>query len=366
MKGVSPKGRKNQMLKRVQHDNKFWLSFLSSRTCFGISALGLKNLVYKAPCCRRGTLLFLFCGVLLVFSFQSGVASQESRPGGSIIFAGLERTYRIHIPPSHDKAKPLPLLIGLHGGGGTGKAMEKLTLRGFNKLSDREGFIVVYPDGIEKHWNDGRENVKYRAHQEKIDDVGFISELIDHLAKQYNIDIRRVYVTGISNGAMMSFRLACELSEKITAIAPVAGAMPENLPSQCSPSRSIPVLVISNTDDRLVPWEGGDIRFGRRTFGRALSVADTVKYWVNHNQCSSSASISMEPDRDPKDGTRVRKELYNQCRESSEIVLYAIEGGGHTWPGGHQYLPQWIIGKTSRDIDANEVIWNFFERHTKK
>jgi polyhydroxybutyrate depolymerase len=124
--------------------------------------------------------------------------------------------------------------------------------------------------------------------------------------------------------------------------------------------------MISNTDDRLVPWGGGDIRFGRKTFGRALSVPETIKYWVNHNQCSSSPSISMEPDRDPKDGTRVRREAYNQCRESSEVVLYAIEGGGHTWPGGDQYLPQWIIGKTNRDIDANEVIWDFFRKHIKK
>jgi polyhydroxybutyrate depolymerase len=235
-----------------------------------------------------------------------------------------------------------------------------------NKLSDREGFIVVYPDGIEKHWNDGRENVSYRAHREKVDDVGFISALIDDLAEKRNIDRNRVYVTGISNGAMMSFRLACELSQKITAIAPVAGAMPENLPSRCSPSSKIPVLMISNTDDRLVPWEGGDIRFGRKTFGRALSVPETVKYWVNNNQCSSPPAISMEPDRDPKDGTRVRQEAYGPCEEGAWVVLYAIEGGGHTWPGGHQYLPAWIIGKTSRDIDANDVIWDFLKKHARE
>jgi polyhydroxybutyrate depolymerase len=318
---------------------------------------------------RKAILLVLFSvfvTILLNLEDQDSIAGQDASTIHSIIFTGLERTYRTHILASYDKATPLPLLIALHGGGGTGKAMEKLTLGGFNKLSDRERFIVVYPEGIEKNWNDGRENVKYRAHREKIDDVGFISALIDHLVKQYNIDVRRIYVTGISNGAMMSFRLACELSEKITAIAPVAGAMPENLPSRCTPSRPIPVFMISNTDDRLVPWGGGDVRFGRKTFGRVLSVQETVKYWVNHNQCSSLPTISMEPDRDPKDGTRVRKELYNQCGESSDVVLYAIEGGGHTWPGGHQYLPAWIVGKTSRDIDANEVIWDFFKRHTKK
>ena len=312
---------------------------------------------------RRRFLLFLLCALLFDLSCQNAIAGQETSTTRSIIFAGLERTYRIRIPSSYDKSTPLPLLIALHGGGGSGEKMEELTLRGFNRLSEKEGFIVVYPDGIEKHWNDGREDVKYRAHREKIDDIGFISALIDHLSKQYNIDIKRVYATGISNGAMMSFRLGCELSEKIAAIAPVAGSMPENLPARCSPSRFISVLVISNTEDPLVPWGGGEIRFGRQKFGKVLSVPESVKFWVNHNQCLLPPAISIEPDKDPKDDTRLRREAYNQCRESSEVVLYAIEGGGHTWPGGHQYLPQWIIGKTSRDIDANEVIWEFFKKH---
>jgi polyhydroxybutyrate depolymerase len=311
----------------------------------------------------RPFLFFLLCALPFYLSCQNAIGGQEESTVHFIIFAGLERTYRLHVPPFYDKSKPMPLLIVLHGGGGTGERMEKLTQGGFNKLSDRESFLVVYPDGIEKNWNDGRENVNYRAHRDNIDDVGFISSLIEHLADEYPMDKKRVYVTGISNGAMMSFRLACELAEKLAAVAPVAGAMPETLPSRCSPSRQIPVLMISNTDDRLVPWKGGDIRFGRKTFGRVLSVPKTVKYWVNHNQCSSSPTVSTGPDRDPVDGTRVRKESYNRCRESSEVVLFAVEGGGHTWPGGYQYLPEWIVGRTSKDIDANGVIWNFFKNH---
>jgi polyhydroxybutyrate depolymerase len=313
---------------------------------------------------RRRFLLFLLCALLFDLSCQNAIAGQETSTTRSIIFAGLERTYRIRIPSSYDKSTPLPLLIALHGGGGSGEKMEELTLRGFNRLSDKESFIVVYPDGIEKHWNDGRENVSYRAHREKIDDVGFISALIDHLAKQSNIDIKRVYVTGISNGAMMSFRLACELSEKITAIAPVSGAMPKDL--VCSPSRSVSVLVISNKEDPMVPWEGGEIRLGRQRFGGVLSVDESVRLWVHHNQCSSSPVNTLEPDRDPKDGTRVRREEYGQGKGGTEVILYAIEGGGHTWPGGHQYLPAWIIGKTSRDVDANEVIWSFFKKHARE
>jgi len=313
---------------------------------------------------RRRFLLFLLCALLFDLSCQNAIAGQETSTTRSIIFAGLERTYRIRIPSSYDKTSPIPLVIVLHGGGGTGEKMEELTLRGFNRLSDKEGFIVVYPDGIEKHWNDGRKNVRYRAHQEKIDDVGFLSALIDHLDKERDIDKRRVYVTGISNGAMMSFRLACELSEKITAIAPVSGAMPKDL--VCSPSRSVSVLVISNKEDPMVPWEGGEIRLGRQRFGGVLSVDESVRLWVHHNQCSSSPVNTLEPDRDPKDGTRVRREEYGQGKGGTEVILYAIEGGGHTWPGGHQYLPAWIIGKTSRDVDANEVIWSFFKKHARE
>jgi len=282
----------------------------------------------------------------------------------SIISGGLERTYLIHIPPSYDKTKPMPLLIALHGGGGTGAGMERLTCGGFNTLSDKEGFIVVYPDGIEKHWNDSRPDVKYHAHKEKVDDVGFISALIDHLIKEMNIDKKRVYVTGISNGAMMSHYLAFELSEKIAAIAPVAGGIPEGFNTNRSTSRPISVLAINSTNDKSIPWEGGEITFcGKR--GKVLSVADTIKYWVTNNGCPSSPVITQEPDKDPQDGTLVRREVYGGGRDETEVILYAVEGGGHTWPNGYQYLAERFVGKTTKDIDANEIIWGFFKKHTR-
>jgi polyhydroxybutyrate depolymerase len=143
----------------------------------------------------------------------------------SFIHDSLKRTFNIHIPASFDKTVQLPLVIALHGRGANGASMVFLTHKGFNKMADKDGFIMVYPDGIELNWNDGRmdEEANDRAHRENIDDVGFISALIDSLINDYNIDPKRVYVTGISNGAIMSYRLACELSDKITAIAPVDG-----------------------------------------------------------------------------------------------------------------------------------------------
>ena len=285
----------------------------------------------------------------------------------SITVGGLKRTYLIHISPGHDKAKAMPLLIALHGGGGSGKNMAKLTQGEFDALLDKKDFIVAYPDAIDKNWNDGRsgEEAGYRAHKENIDDVGFISALIDHLIKKLNINPKRVYITGMSNGAIMSYRLGCALSEKIAAIAPVAGNMPQNLNPSCSPSRPISVLAINNEKDLLMPFAGGDITgpFGRKKLGKVLSANESVRFWAKHNVCSSSPVITQEPDKDPKDGTRVRKEVYGNCKNGAEVVLYSIEGGGHTWPGGSHYLPESIVGKTSTDIDANEVIWGFFEKH---
>lgn len=302
---------------------------------------------------------------LVLFYMSCGVPTDvpADRIGdytGSITSGGLKRDYCIHVPPSYDKNKSMPLMIMLHGGGSTGKMMEFLTLGGLNALADREGFVVVYPDGIGMHWDDGREGARYYTHKEKIDDVGFISELIDHLVKELNLDNKSVYVTGISNGATMSNRLACELSGKISAVAPVDGAMPKGL--NCSPSKPISVLAINSVQDPLVPWGGGDIQlFGFLKLGKVLSVNETVSFWATHDNCSPSPNVTWMPDKDPQDGTRVWEEAYGECANGTEVVLYAVEGGGHTWPGGVQYLPKIIIGRTSRDIDANEVIWDFFK-----
>jgi len=243
-----------------------------------------------------------------------------------------------------------------------------LTRRGFNKLADKDGFIVIYPDGIGQNWNDGRmdEEAEDRAHKENIDDVGFISGLIDYMIRNYNSDPKRVFVTGISNGAIMAYRLACELSHKITAIAPVDGNIPSMLFPDCRPTDPVSVLAINNVNDPLVPFEGGEIygHFHRTKLGRVISANESVKFWVKVNKCSETPVIIEEPDKDPGDGTRVAKEQYINGIDGTEVVLYSVEGGGHTWPGGFQYLPVWLIGRTSRDIEACDVIWSFFKKHS--
>ena len=305
-------------------------------------------------------LSILFALFLLLVSFSDGNASGINY-ADSIIVGGLKRTYLIHIPPSYDKNKSMPLVIALHGGGGSAKDMVKLTKGGFNRLADKEGFIVVYPEGAEHKWNDGRDERFSQA-----DDVGFISALIEHLARSINIDRTRIYATGVSNGAHMSMRLARELSNKIAAVAPVAYSMQKKYEQVPVSAKPVSFLIITGTNDPLIPWRGGNTPWPteRRMLGEILSVPQTVGVLVSHNQCSTTPAITYEPDKDPQDGTRVRKEVYENGKDGTEVILYAIEGGGHTWPGGFSFS-RGALGKISRDIDANEVIWDFFKKHAR-
>ena len=332
----------------------------SKRTCksappakfHGLSRSRLFLLIVALP------LVILGCSSALPVVADTAVGDPQSLDHG-----GLERTYRLFVPSTYDETRPMPLVMALHGGGGTGDNMATLAVD-LNDLAGEAGFIVAYPDGVEEHWNDGRDMQTWRASAEDIDDVGFIAALIEHISGSYAIDSGSVFSLGISNGGMMSYRLACELPETFAAVAAVTASMSDELAASCDPSQSTSVVVMNGEDDPLVPRRGGTIRFGRRAFGEVISTTDTVAFWVAKNGCSPTPVITREMDRDPHDGTRVRSEVYGQCRDRTGVTLYAIEGGGHTWPGGLQYLPERIIGKTSMDIKANETIWQFFEEHS--
>ena len=303
---------------------------------------------------------------------------------GSVVYGGLRRTYLLHIPSGFDKERPWPLVFVLHGGGGDGAKVAKLT--GFSAEADsarllsrgQAGFIVCYPDAVNHHWNDGRQVRRFKSQRDAIDDVGFIAALIDRFAKDLNVDRQRVYATGISNGGMMCHRLGCELSDRIAAIGPVAAGIPEPLsqalgtvpgfpagiPGDSSrrPENSVSVLAINGTNDPLVPYEGGGVGLYHKR-GEVLSVVRTISFWVAADSCSPKPETTDIPDVDPHDGIKVVRERYSGGRDSSEVILYRVEGGGHTWPSGARRVAR--FGKTARDIDATEVIWEFFERHTR-
>ena len=292
--------------------------------------------------------ILLLCGLFWLTASAVTLAASVSetlKSGGDL------RNYWLVRPEGIEKTKPAPLLMVLHGSAGSGEDMMTVTQRGFERLADKEKFVVVYPDALERRWNDQGGTV---------DDVGFLLAIVDKLVADGLVDKNRVYVAGISNGGMMAQRLACEQADRIAGIATVAGGLPEPLQATCKPARALPVLVIHGTEDPIVPWSGGAVA-GFEDFGKVLSARETAKFWAANNRCGDGGVIAAEPDRDPKDGTRVKMEIFASCPVGAAVKLAAVEGGGHTWPGGYQYLPERFIGRTSQDVDANMLIWDFFK-----
>jgi len=304
--------------------------------------------------------------LLLIVLALPSLAFQQAKPSISkeIEVGNRKRTFLLHVPPSLPKDKPAALVMVFHGGGGTGAGTERLTR--FSDLADREGFLVVYPDGVSNNWYDGREVDLSIAHKNKIDDVAFISAMIDAISKDHPVDPKRIYATGISNGGIFSHYLAALLSGRIAAIAPVVGGLADPFHQHFKPDRPVSVLIIQGKNDPLVPYDGGDIRGplgGKR--GKIISTEAAVKTWAEHNGCDKEPVVSKLPDKDPKDGCTVLRSAWGNGKDKTEVVLYAIEGGGHTWPSGPQYLAEGIIGKVCRDFDGTEIIWEFFKNHPK-
>lgn len=278
---------------------------------------------------------------------------------GALDWGGMIRTYHLHVPPGADSSKALPLVFAFHGGGGTGLQMERFS--GFSALSDKEGFLVCYPDGVEKNWYDGRVVPTSRSHREKIDDAGFVEALIDAIARKQPVDMKRIYATGISNGGFFSTYLGARLSKRFAAIAPVVGGMAPIVAADFKPDQPVSVLLLQGTDDPLVPFDGGALGLHR---GETVSTATAVRKWVDHDGCTTTVTEEL-PDKDPAAGTRVRRTSHTGGKDGTEVILYTIQGGGHTWPGGTQYLPEFMVGRVCRDIDATPLIWDFFARHPK-
>jgi polyhydroxybutyrate depolymerase len=306
--------------------------------------------------------------LLLAAGLLAGTARADT-----IVHSGVPRAFALHQPGRSDPG-PRPLVIVLHGGGGSAGRMAALTR--FDRLADTAGFLVAYPEAVNRHWNDGRNVRRFRAQREQVDDVGFISALIDRLVRDEQADPKRVYVTGISNGGMMCHRLGLELSGRVAAIAPVAAGLPEPLAEawaglrpqsglsddSVSPGRPVSVLAINGTLDPVVPYLGGGVGLGRKR-GRVLSAPAAARFWARANGCSAGPAPELLPDREPSGGMRVRLERWTGGREGAEVRLYTVEGGGHTWPSGARRPRH--FGRTSRDIDATELIWRFFKEHQR-
>jgi len=279
-------------------------------------------------------------------------------------FGGRNRHYIVHVPPGVQAGAKVPVVFALHGGGGSASTTDDLMK--LTPVSDKEGFIVVFPDGVGHGWNDGRPDAGTDAVDNKVDDVGFLRALVDEVSRVLPVDRQRVYATGISNGAMMSGWLACNAADVFAAVALVAGTGPAALGSLCRPSRPVSVLAFNGTEDPLVKYNGGTVPnlLPWRNNGRTIAVAGLRGFWVANDRCQGQPTTQQLPDLDTGDGSRVTVETWDRCAAGSSITFYRIDGGGHTWPGGRQYLPERLVGHTNRDLNASEVIWRFFAEHT--
>lgn len=251
----------------------------------------------------------------------------------------------------------------------------------FEKLAERDGFVIAYPDGTsyedygkrsandgKGHWNDGRNVKGYYSTDKNVDDVGFVSYLITNVSSKVKVDAKRVYVTGFSNGGIMANRIACQLSDKIAAVAPVGATFGTSVATACDPSRYVPVLMVNGDADPLITWNGQAPTFPGETLeslGEKLAVTDAIAKWKKVNDCSDSVISKLSMNADKKDGTTVDVSKYGACGGLKDIVqTYVIKGGGHTWPNGNGVLPALLIGKTTKEFDGGEVVWNFFKDKT--
>ena len=271
---------------------------------------------------------------------------------------GHARTYRLYAPAGLPGGRAIALVLVFHGGEGDGASAERLTK--FDELADREGFVVAYPDGLGKHWNDGRAVEGFETYRDRVDDVVFVSRLIDDVSAKIRVDPDRIFATGISNGAIFSNYLGARLADRIAAIAPVAGGLAEPFRLEFLPSRPVSALIINGTDDPLVPYAGGAVA---RTNGRVLGARETARLWAQADSCRPEA-VSDPPSRE-KGGCRTVRERWTGGTGRTEVALDTIEGGGHTWPGGPQYAPKILIGRACPEPDATRRIWEFFRSHPK-
>ena len=290
--------------------------------------------------------------VLVLISLPAAGAVLEAvsyyvlnRSNGALVSSGQTREYLLYVPRSYDRTRPTPLVISMHGAGGW-PAHQKETSQ-WNQVAESEGFIVVYPSGGTR----GGPRV-WRVNGAGLErDVRFISELIDTLKAAYNIDPTRVYANGLSNGGGMAFVLSCTLSDRIAAVGMVAAAHLTPW-SWCTDQRAVPMIAFHGTADRMTPYNGGTSWVAPRAFP---NVPAWTSIWARRNRCGPNPVESEVA----ADVTRLE---YTNCADDAPVVLYTIQEGGHSWPGGKP-LPGWLVGSTSSGIDATSQMWAFFREH---
>jgi len=287
-------------------------------------------------------------GMLLVWSYF------VDRTNGSIVSSGLTRRYELYIPRTYDRSKPTPLVISIHPAATWPRLQMNMTR--WNELADEHGFIVVYPAGTGVFLGGVGPGPQVRQGGRVYDrNVRFITDLIERLQDQYNIEPNRIYVNGMSNGGSMALALGCAIPDRIAAVAAVApaGPIPPGV-EECTGSKPVPTMIFHGTADRMAPYLGGVSPILPRPLP---NMPDWVAQNARYNRCKrESSQTQFAPG--------VRRIVYSDCDNDADVVFYTIEGGGHTWPGG-EHLAAWIAGKTSDEINASRLMWDFFEQHPR-
>ena len=310
---------------------------------------------------------------------QQPPTSQKGDSQEKIQINDRTRTFVVHLPKGYDSQQHYPVVILLHGLNQDGAEMARLTH--FNDFADRDSIIAVYPNALGGRWTLGgggelrtyrrgpyrrpgiwgpgypppprSEPPERREAAPRNQDMQFLHRMLDRLATNYPVDTRRIYAVGLGEGGFMAIRMGCNMADRIAAIAVVGAAMPRM--QSCIPSRPLPALLMNGTDDPVVPYDGGRYKDGMM---RLLSAEDSAKEWARLNHCSEKPSESKLPAL-PGGGKDTKVYLFDGCQENAQVALYGVKNGGHTWPGGEQYMTDNEVGKTSHALNANETIWSF-------
>jgi poly(3-hydroxybutyrate) depolymerase len=344
-----------------------------------------------------------------VFCFAQALWAQETKE--KVTVDDVDRNFMVRLPRGYDPKQHYPVVILLHGMNQDMDDIERLTR--FDELADKDGIIAVYPAALHGRWNVGAHPQERRpmpmgpgrrgrygggypgggypgggypggggggggggypggggggypgggggqqrepSEERRLapaDDIAFFNQMLDQLGTKFSVDTSRIYAAGLSEGGFMSLRLGCALSDRIAAVAAVGAAMPKTM--ICLPARPVPLVMINGTSDPVVPYGGGT---EQNLDLAVVSVEDSAKAWAKIDRCADKPEHSKLPAKE-KGGMETKTDTYNGCQQNAQVMLYSVKGAGNTWPGGEQFEPENTIGKTSQDVNANEVIWNF-------
>jgi poly(3-hydroxybutyrate) depolymerase len=363
----------------------------------------MKDKMKSRNICALRSVAAAVCLALALAMAAPALRAQETKE--KVTVDDVDRSFLVRLPKGYDAQQHYPVVVLLHGMNQDSEDIERLTR--FNELADKNGIIVVYPSALHGRWNvgvrppdrrvtpmgpgrGGRRGGGYpgggggypgggypggggggggypgggggypqgggqQQPEEKraapADDVAFFNQMLDYLPTKFSVDTSRIYAAGLSEGGLMSLRLGCALGDRIAAIAAVGAAMPKTM--ICLPQQPLSLVMINGTSDPVVPYGGGT----EHNLGLAIvSVEDSAKAWSKIDRCEEKPAKSKLPERE-KGGMETRVDTYTGCQQNATVVLYSVKGAGNTWPGGEQYEVEKTIGKTSQDLNANDVIW---------